>query len=112
MRTLSSTWAALGIQREIAPAAQQPTATPTPSAEPTEKPPAKPKVDRGKVRVAADLSNEGIASIQAEERMESSMAEDALKDLEVELGMRAPEVTPVAETQKDLGPADLAVEKP
>ena len=27
--------------------------------------------------------------------MEQSMADDALKDLEVELGMRAPETTPV-----------------
>jgi len=66
------------------------------------------KIDanRGKVRVAADLSSEGIAEIAAEERMEASMAEDALKDLEVELGMRAPEVTPVVDTQKDLGPAE------
>ena len=65
------------------------------------------KIDgnRGKARVAADLSSQGIADIQAEERMEKSMAEDALKDLEVELGMRAPEVTPVAEAQKDLGPS-------
>ena len=71
------------------------------------------KIDtnRGKARVAADLSQQGIADIQAEERMEKSMAEDALKDLEVELGMRAPEVTPVAETQKDLGPSALETEK-
>ena len=39
------------------------------------------------------------------------MAEDALKDLEVELGMRAPEVTPVAETEKDLGPSAVETEK-
>jgi phage shock protein A len=71
------------------------------------------KIDanRGKARVAADLSQEGIADIQAEEAMEKSMAEDALKDLEVSLGMRAPEVTPVAEAQKDLGPAALEPEK-
>lgn len=70
------------------------------------------KIDgnRGKARVAADLSNQGIADIQAEERMEKSMAEDALKDLEVELGMRAPEVTPVAEAQKDLGPSTPEVD--
>jgi hypothetical protein len=42
--------------------------------------------------------------------MQASMAEDALKDLEVELGMRAPETTPVVETQKDLGPAERATE--
>ncbi len=70
------------------------------------------KIDanRGKARVAADLSQQGIAEIDAEERMEKSMAEDALKDLEVQLGMRAPEVTPVAEAQKDLGPAERATE--
>jgi phage shock protein A len=71
------------------------------------------KIDtnRGKARVASDLSQEGIADIKAEEQMEQSMAEDALKDLEVSLGMRAPEVTPVAEAQKDLGPAALEPEK-
>jgi phage shock protein A len=65
------------------------------------------KIDgnRGKARVASDLSNEGIDKIQAEERMEKSMSEDALKDLETELGMRAPETAPVAATAKDLGPA-------
>ncbi len=70
------------------------------------------KIDanRGKVRVAADMSNEGIAEIAAEERMEEAMAEDALKGLEVELGMRAPEVVPVVDTAKDLGPAEHATE--
>jgi phage shock protein A len=71
------------------------------------------KIDgnRGKARVAADLSSQGLASIDAEERMEKSMAEDALKDLEVELGMRAPETTAVADTAKDLGPAESIPEK-
>lgn len=65
------------------------------------------KIDgnRGKARVAADLSADGIDKIHAEERMEKSMADDALKDLEVELGMRAPETTPVVAQAKDLGPA-------
>jgi hypothetical protein len=69
------------------------------------------KIDanRGKARVAADLSNEGLDKIHAEERMEQTMADDALKDLEVELGMRAPETTPVAAQVKDLGPAEEAV---
>ena len=47
-----------------------------------------------------------LDKIKAEERMEASMADDALKDLEVELGMRAPETTPVQQAQKDLGPAE------
>ena len=61
--------------------------------------------NRGKVRVAADLSEKGIAEIKAEERMQGQLAEQALQDFEVELGMRSPETTPVSQTAKDLGPA-------
>lgn len=61
--------------------------------------------NRGKVRVAADLSQKGIADIQAEERMEKVMAEGALKDLEIELGLKSPETAATTETAKDLGPA-------
>lgn len=72
------------------------------------------KIDgnRGKARVASDLSSEGIDKIKAEERMEQSMGEDALKDLEIELGMRAPETAPVVATAKDLGPAAVEEEAP
>ena len=65
------------------------------------------KIDqnRGKVRVAADLSQKGIAEINAEERMRTELAEQALQGFEVELGLRSPETTPVAQTAKDLGPA-------
>ena len=65
------------------------------------------KIDqnRGKVRVAADLSERGIAEIKAEERMQGQLAEEALQNFEVELGIRSPETTPVAQTAKDLGPA-------
>jgi phage shock protein A len=73
------------------------------------------KIDqnRGKVRVAADLSEKGIAEIKAEERMEATLAEQALSDFEVELGLKSPETTPVAQTTKDLGPAmtEKATEK-
>ena len=61
--------------------------------------------NRGKARVAADLSRKGIADIEAEERMQKAMAEDALSSLEVELGMKAPETTKQPEAAKDLGPA-------
>jgi len=61
--------------------------------------------NRGKVRVAADLSETGIAEIKAEERLQGQLAEQALQDFEVELGMRSPETTPVSQTAKDLGPA-------
>jgi phage shock protein A len=65
------------------------------------------KIDqnRGRARVASDLSQEGLASIEAEEKMEAAMAEDALAQFEVELGLRSPETTKLADTAKDLGPA-------
>ncbi len=61
--------------------------------------------NRGKVRVAADLSKKGIADIEAEDRMRNEMAEQALQNFEVELGLKSPETTPVTQTEKDLGPA-------
>ena len=71
------------------------------------------KIDqnRGKVRVAADLSNKGIAEIAAEERMQAQLAEEALTDFEVELGLKSPETTPIAQAAKDLGPAATEREK-
>lgn len=65
------------------------------------------KIDknRGKTRVAVDLSEKGIAEIKAEEKMEQALAEQALTDFEVELGLKSPETTPVADSAKDLGPA-------
>jgi len=65
------------------------------------------KIDqnRGRARVASDLSQEGLASIEAEEKMEKVMAEEALTQFEVELGLRSPETTKLADTAKDLGPA-------
>jgi phage shock protein A len=65
------------------------------------------KIDknRGKARVAADMSSEGLASVEAEERMQKAMAEDALTQFEAELGLRSPETSKVAESAKDLGPA-------
>ena len=65
------------------------------------------KIDqnRGKVRVAADLSSKGIADIQAEERMQAALADQALTDFEVELGLKSPETSAVAQSAKDLGPA-------
>jgi phage shock protein A len=65
------------------------------------------KIDqnRGKVRVAADLSQKGIAEIEAEERMQGVMAEEALKNFEVELGLASPDTATIGQTSKDLGPA-------
>jgi phage shock protein A len=66
------------------------------------------KIDsnRGKARVAADMSEKGIEEINAEEAMEQAQAEDALTQFEIELGLRSPETTPVEDTAKSLGPAD------
>jgi len=73
------------------------------------------KIDqnRGRVRVAADLSAKGIAEINAEERMRGELAEQALQNFEVELGLKSPETSSVAQTAKDLGPAvsEKATEK-
>jgi phage shock protein A len=72
------------------------------------------KIDqnRGRVRVAADLSEKGIAEIKAEERMQAQLAEQALTDFEVELGLKSPETSPVSQAAKDLGPAvEKATEK-
>ena len=65
------------------------------------------KIDqnRGKVRVAADLSKQGIAEIEAEERMQNVLAEQALTDFEVELGLKSPDTAPISSAAKDLGPA-------
>ena len=61
--------------------------------------------NRGKVRVAADLSQKGIAEIEAEERMQGVMAEEALQNFEVELGLKSPDTAAIAQASKDLGPA-------
>jgi len=61
--------------------------------------------NRGRARVAADLSKKGIAEIEAQERMETTLAEQALAEFEAELGLVSPETTPVAETPKKLGRA-------
>jgi SOS response regulatory protein OraA/RecX len=65
------------------------------------------KIDnnRGKARVASDLSEKGIADIKAEENMEKVLADDALKALEVEMGLKSPETSTVSESAKNLGPA-------
>ncbi len=66
-------------------------------------------LNRAKVRVAADLSGEGIADIQHEQAMEKAMADQALKEFEIQAGLRTPETAGVTDTEKQLGPA---VEKP
>ena len=53
----------------------------------------------------ASGSGEGIAEIEKEQAMEAAMAEQALRQFEVELGLVTPETAGVAATEKELGPA-------
>ena len=59
--------------------------------------------NRGRARVAVDMSAKGIAEIKAEEAAEKAMAEDLLSKYEVQLGLKSPETAPVANTSKTLG---------
>jgi phage shock protein A len=60
--------------------------------------------NRGRARVAADMSSKGIEAIKAEEAAEKAMAEDLLSKFEVQLGLKSPETAAVAEGVKNLGP--------
>jgi len=62
-------------------------------------------LNRAKVRVASDLSGEGIAEIEREEAMETAMADQALREFEMEMGMVTPESAGVEESVKQLGPS-------
>jgi phage shock protein A len=62
-------------------------------------------LNRAKVRVASDLSGEGIADIQKEQAMEAVMADQALRQFEVEMGLVTAETASVPSTEKELGPA-------
>src|SRR5947199_3256884 len=58
--------------------------------------------NRGRVRVAADLSGEGVEDVKREIAVEKTMAEDALKEFEKEMGLATPAT---AQSAKQLGPA-------
>lgn len=66
--------------------------------------------NRGKARVAADLSEQGIEQIEREAAAENVMAQDALKQFEIEMGLIAPQTANVGIEQKDLGPSQRATE--
>ena len=63
--------------------------------------------NRGRVRVAADLSGEGVEDVKREIAVEKTMAEDALKEFEKEMGLATPAT---AQSTKQLGPATKALE--
>lgn len=67
-------------------------------------------LNKAKARVAADLSSEGLADIQAEQAVERAQAEEILKQFERQMGMVTPETAMVGEAEKELGPAAKAKE--
>ena len=60
-------------------------------------------LNRAKVRVAADLSGEGLEQIKQEEAVEQAMADQALREFEIEMGMVTPETAGVKADDKELG---------
>ena len=60
-------------------------------------------LNRAKVRVAADLSGEGLEQIKQEESVEKAMADNALREFEIEMGMVTPETAGVKADDKELG---------
>jgi phage shock protein A len=68
-------------------------------------------LNRAKVRVAADLSGEGVADIKREQAMEQTLADQALREFEISSGLVTPETADVQQTTKQLGPAVSKVVK-
>ncbi|MBP7746894.1 MAG: PspA/IM30 family protein [Phycisphaerae bacterium] len=62
-------------------------------------------LNRAKARVAADLSSEGVVEVEREQAMEKALADQALREFEIQAGLVTPETAPVAEAAKELGPA-------
>ncbi len=67
-------------------------------------------LNRSKVRVAADLSGQGLEEIRAQKAVEKSMAEDLLSQFEVEMGLKTPESAAIKENTAELGPEEKAPE--
>jgi phage shock protein A len=61
--------------------------------------------NRARVRVAADMSGEGVEDIQREIAVEKSMGENALRQFEIEQGLVTPDTAGTKATAKELGPA-------
>lgn len=68
-------------------------------------------LNRAKARVAADLSSEGVEDIQREQVAEQAMADVALRQFEIDMGLVTPETANVQDAAKELGPATPTKEK-
>jgi phage shock protein A len=66
--------------------------------------------NRGRVRVAADLSGEGVEKIQQDMAVEKAMAENALREFEKQEGLVTPETVKTTQASKELGPAPRTLE--
>jgi phage shock protein A len=60
-------------------------------------------LNRAKARVAADMSGEGLETVQREQAMEKTLAEDALRQFEIDMGLVTPETAKIAAAPKQLG---------
>ncbi len=69
-------------------------------------------LNRAKVRVAADLSGEGLQEIKAERAMQENLAEDLLQEFEVEMGLKTPESASIQPSAQALGPEEKIEQKP
>ncbi len=63
-------------------------------------------LNRGKVHVAADLSEQGLEEIHAEKAMEEALAEDLLTQFEVDMGLKTPETAEIKPGVEKLGPEE------
>jgi phage shock protein A len=66
--------------------------------------------NRARVRVAADMSGEGVEQIQRDIAVEKTMGEDALREFEKQEGLITPETAKTSQSAKELGPAARTLE--
>jgi phage shock protein A len=66
--------------------------------------------NRARVRVAADMSGEGLEQIQRDIAVEKTMGEDALREFEKQEGLITPETVKSSKSAKELGPTTRALE--
>jgi phage shock protein A len=66
--------------------------------------------NRARVRVAADMSGQGVEEIQRDIAVEKTMAEDALREFEKQSGLVTPETVKATQATKELGPASRTLE--
>ena len=68
-------------------------------------------LNRAAVRVASDLSDEGMETIEAEKALEESMADDLLTQFEVDMGLVTAETADIVAADKSLGPVETEQEE-